>query len=154
MLVAVPAVVNFAMEYKKGSRHASAHTLSRRPPGHHEVTTLVTSASLTDPQVLIKAQLGDPQLFTLKLQLQEGATLLDCLTGLHKYFLQDGLICITYKDSTTQLEHTQIVMPGTLKHMIFEEIHNHLGHFETKKILNDLRLDITGQDMNMILCNG
>ena len=125
---------NFTVEYKKGSRHANADTLSRRPPDH-EVTTLVTGASLTDPQVLIKAQLADPHLSTLKLQLQEGTTLLDCPTGLRKCFLQDGLIFRTYKDLTTQLEHTQIVIPGTLKHMILEEIHNRLGHFGAKKTL-------------------
>ena len=84
-------------------------------------------ASLTDPQVLIKAQLADPQLSTLKLQLQEGTTILDCPTGLPKCFFQDRLICNTYKDSRTHLEHTQIVIPGTLKHRILEEIHNRLG---------------------------
>ena len=129
---------NFTVEYKKGSRHTNADTLSRQPPDH-EVTTLVTGASLTDPQVLIKAQLADPQLSTLKLQLQEGTTLLDCPTGLRKCFLQDGLICRTYKDSTTQLEHTQIVIPGTLKHRILEEIHNRLGHFGAKKTLERLK---------------
>ena len=96
-------------------------------------------ASLTDPQVLIKAQLADPQLSNFKLQLQEGTPLHNCPTGLRKCFLRDGLICRTFKDSTTQLEHTQIVIPSTLKHVILKEIHNHLGHFGAKKTLERLK---------------
>ena len=53
-------------------------------------------------------------------------------------FFQDRLICNTYKDSRTHLEHTQIVIPGTLKHRILEKIHNRLSHFGTKKTLERL----------------
>lgn len=83
--------------------------------------------------------MADPQLATLKLQLYKGTTLHECPTGLHKCFLQEGLICSTYKDSTAQLEHTQIVIPDTLNHTILQEVHNHLGHFGTKKTLERLK---------------
>ena len=130
---------NFTVEYKKGSRHSNADTLSRRPPDLPEVTTLAAGTSLTDSQILAKAQMADPQLATLKLQLLKGTALYDCPTGLRKCFLQDGLICRTYADSTTQLEHTQIVVPGTLKHTVLKEVHNHLGHFGAKKTLERLK---------------
>ena len=92
---------NFTVEYKKGSRHSNADTLSRRPPDLPEVTTLAAGTSLTDSQILAKAQMADPQFATLKLQLLKGTALYDCPTGLRKCFLQDGLICRTYTDSTT-----------------------------------------------------
>ena len=69
--------------------------------------------SLTDTESLTKAQMEDPQLISLKLQLQHGTALRDCPTGLRKCFLQNGLICRTYKDSTTQLEYTQVVIPAS-----------------------------------------
>ena len=65
--------------------------------------------SLTDTESLAKAQMEDPQLTSLKLQLQNGTVLRDCPTSLRKCVLQNRLICRTYKDSTTQLEHTQVV---------------------------------------------
>ena len=130
---------NFTVEHKKGSRHTNADTLSRRPPDNPEVTMIEACTSLTDLESLAKAQMRDPQLTTLKLQLQNNTALHDCPTGLCKCFLQDGLICRTYKDSTTQLEHTQVVIPGTLKNMVLQEVHNHLGHFGAKKTLERLK---------------
>ena len=57
--------------------------------------------SLTDTESLAKVQMEDSQLTSLKLQLQNRTALCDCPTGLCKYFLQNGLISKTYKDSTT-----------------------------------------------------
>ena len=110
-----------------------------RPPDNPEVTMVEACTSLTDLEFLARAQMRDPQLATLKLQLQNSTVLHDCSKGLHKCFLQDGLICRTYKDSTTQLEHTQVVIPSTLKNMVLQEVHNHLGHFGTKKTLERLK---------------
>ena len=93
---------NFIVQYKKGSRHSNVDTLSRWPPDNPEVTVIEACTSLTDTEYLAKAQMKDPQLTSLKLQLQNGTTLHDCPTGLRKCFLQNGLICRTYKDSTTQ----------------------------------------------------
>ena len=104
-----------------------------------KVTTLAAGTSLTDSQILAKAQMADSKLATLKLQLFKGTALYDCPTGLRKCFLQDGFICRTYTDFTTQFEHTQIVVPGTLKYTVLQEVHNHLGHFGAKKTLERLK---------------
>ena len=130
---------NFTVEYKKGSRHSNADTLSRRPPDNPVVTMVEACTSLTDTESLAKAQMEDPQLTSLKLQLQSGTALRDCPTGLRKCFLLNGLICRTYKDSTTQLEHTQVVIPATLKNTVLQEVHNNLGHLGVKKTLERLK---------------
>jgi len=63
---------NFTVEYKQGSQHSNADTLSRRPPDHPEISTIEACASLTDPELLAKAQMDDSQLAAIRSSLQEG----------------------------------------------------------------------------------
>ena len=79
--------------------------------------------SINDLEFLAKAQMEDSQLSTLKLQLQKGTVAHDCPPALRKCFLQDGLICRPYKDSTTQLAYTQLVIPAPLKSMVLQQVH-------------------------------
>ena len=78
--------------------------------------------SLTDTEFLATAQMEDPQLTSLKFQLQNGTALRDCQTGLSKCFLQNGLICRACKDSATQSEHIPVAIPVTLKNMVIMQL--------------------------------
>ena len=79
----------------------------------------------------------------------------DYLTGLHTCFLQNGLICTTYKDSTTQLEHTQVVILANLKNTVLQKVHNNLGHLRVKKTLEGLQTRYyTDHNMSKILSSG
>ena len=130
---------NFTVEYKKGTRHSNADTLSRRPPDPPEITTVETCTFLNDLQSLAKAQMEDPQLNTLKLRLQKHTAARHHLPTLRKCFLQDGLICRPYHDSTTQLAYTQLVIPAHLRSMVLQQVHNQLGHLGAKKTFERVR---------------
>ena len=130
---------NFTVEYKKGTQHSNADTLSRRPPDHPEIAMVKACTSINDLEFLAKAQMEDSQLSTLKLQLQKGTVAHDCPPALRKCFLQDGLICRPYKDSTTQLAYTQLVIPAPLKSMVLQQVHNQMGHLGAKKTFERVR---------------
>ena len=88
---------DFTVEYKKGSRHINADTLSRRPPDNPEVTMIEACTSLTDLEFLARAQMRDPQLATLKLQLQNSMT------------VQKAFVSVSYRMDLF-VEHTRILL--------------------------------------------
>ena len=66
-LAAVLQQFTFTVEYKKGTSHSNADTLSQRPPDPIMVSAVETYTFLADPDVLIQTQAADPQLANLKL---------------------------------------------------------------------------------------
>ena len=129
----------FTVEYKKGTSHSNADTLSRRPPDPMTVSAVETYTFLADPDVLIQTQAADPQLANLKLLITQGTAPEHCPPGLRKCFLKDGLLCREYKESAIQLTHTQVVIPESLKTTVLQEVHDHLGHFGAKKTFDRVK---------------
>ena len=95
-----------------------------------------TYTFLKDLDVLTKAQSADPELAALKAQLEQGTVPQGCSPGLRKCFLKDGLLCREYKESATQLMHTQILI---LKSTVLQEVHDHLGHLGIKKTFDRVK---------------
>ena len=130
---------NFTVEYKKGTSHSNADTLSRRPPDSVMITAVETYTFLADRAVLTEAQTADSQLASIKFQLEQGAAIECGSPGLRKCFLKDDLICREYKESATQLTHTQIVIPESLKTIVLKEVHDHSGHLGFKKTFDRVK---------------
>ena len=76
----------FTVEYKKGTSHSNADTLSRRPPDPVMVVAVESYTFLADPDVFIQAQTADPQLANLKLRITQGTAPEHCPPGLRKCF--------------------------------------------------------------------
>ena len=92
-----------------------------------------------DPAAVTEAQTADSQLASIKLQLEQG-TAIECgPLGLRNCFLKEGLICREYKESATQLIHTQEVIPKSLKTTVLKEVHDHLGHLGFKKTFDRVK---------------
>ena len=66
---------NFTVEYKKGTSHSNADTLSRRPPDSVMIAAVETYTFLADRAVLTEAQTADSQLASIKFQLEQGAAI-------------------------------------------------------------------------------
>ena len=94
-----------------------------------------------------EAQTADSQLASIKFQLEQGAAIECSSPGLRKCFLKDDLICREYKESATQLTHTQIVIPESLKTTVLKEVHDHSGHLGFKKTFDRVKAVFIGQDM-------
>ena len=130
---------NFTIEYKKGTTHSNTDTLSRRPPDSSMVAAVETCTFFADPDILTKAQNEDSQLANLKHHIEQGEVPKPCHPGLQKCFLKDGLLCREYKESATQLTHTQVVVPESLRTTVLREVHDHLGHLGAKKTLERVK---------------
>ena len=92
-LAAVLEQFTFTFEYKNGTSHSNADTLSRRPPDPIMVSAVDTYTFLADPDVLIQTQAAYPQLANLKLIITQYIAPEHCSSGLRKCFLKDGLLC-------------------------------------------------------------
>ena len=126
---------NFEIKYKKGSQHSNADALSRQPP----ISTLTCDSTLlASTAELIQSQQEDPRLSLIRDHVEQGTPLPKCPPGLRKCFIHDGILCRSYKESSTGTEHVQIVVPDVLKDTIMRETHG-LGHLGIKKTLNTIK---------------
>ena len=130
---------DFNIQYKKGSANSNADTLSRRPPEHPEVAVLAIFPFLADLDTLVKAQQEDPQLANLKRPIDQGTFPTHCPRGFRKCFLKQELLCREYTESATQMTHTQIVLPSSLRSRVLQEAHDNLGHFGAKKTFEHVK---------------
>ena len=128
---------DFTFEYKAGVKNSNADTLSRIPPPPEGplTTTVNAEISLVNPDELMRAQLDDPQLATLKQHIEHGTVPRGCPPGLRKCFIKNNLICRAYSEAATQLTHTQVVIPPSISNTVLQAVHNHFGHLGTKKTL-------------------
>ena len=97
--------------------------------------TTVDDISLANPDTLKNAQINDPDLAVLKQHTKQGTVPRGCPPGLRKCFIKDDIICHEFKEVTTQLTHTQLVVPASLTDVVLREVHDHLGHLGVKKTL-------------------
>ena len=126
---------NFEIKYKKGSQHSNADALSRQPP----ISTLTCDSTLlASTAKLIQFQQEDPRLSLIRDHVEQGSPLPKCPPGLRKCFIHDGILCRSYKESSTGTEHVQIVVPDVLKDTIMRETHG-LGHLGIKKTLDTIK---------------
>ena len=109
---------NFEIKYKKGSQHSNADALSRQPP----ISTLTCDLTLlASRDELIQSQQEDPQLSLICDHVEQGAPLPKCPPGLRKCFICDGILCRSYKESSTGTVRIQIVVPDVLKDTTYYE---------------------------------
>ena len=126
---------NFEIKYKKGSQHSNTDALSRQPP----ISTLTCDSTLlASTDELIQSQQEDPQLSLIRDHVEQGTPLPKCPPGLRKCFIHDGILCCSYKKSSTGTVRVQIVVPDVLKDTIMRETHG-LGHLGIKKTLDTIR---------------
>ena len=114
------------------------------------VSAVETYTFLADPDVLIQTQAADPQLANLKLLITQGTAPEHCPPGLRKCFLKDGLLCRECKESATQLTHTQVVIPESLKTQYFERFMTIWVILERRKHLTESKVGSIGLDMKRI----
>ena len=87
---------------------------------------------------LIQSQQEDPQLSLIHNHVEQGTLLPKCPPGLWKCLIRDGILCCSYKESSTGTVRVQIVVPDVLKDTIMRETHG-LGHLGIKKTLDTIR---------------
>ena len=127
---------NFTFEHKSDSSNSNADTLSRMPPPSESLPTMaVDETSLANPATLLTAQLNDPQLAILRQHIEKGTSPSGCPPGLQKCFIKDSIICREFKETGTQLTHTQLVVPPSLRNVVLRQVHDPLGHLGVKKTL-------------------
>ena len=124
---------DFRFQYRQGSAHTNADSLSRRP---HDVSVNSISgfsSTLSNCSRICDAQDEDPQLHPLITALGQGDPLPDCPAGLRRCFLKNGILCRQYTSSNNSTPHIQVVVPTSLRDEILQHLHNQSGHFGVKR---------------------
>ena len=122
---------NFENKYKKGSQHNNADALSRQPP----ISTLTCDSTLlASTDELIESQQENPQLSLICNHFEQGTPFPKCPPGLWKCFIYDGILCRSYKESSTSTVHVHVLKEDT----IMRETHG-LVHLGIKKPLYTIR---------------
>ena len=73
---------------------------------------------LASTDELIQSQQEDPQLSLIRDHVEEGAPLPKCPPGFRKCFILNGILCRSYKESSTGTVRVKIVVPDVLKDTI------------------------------------
>ena len=130
---------NYDLKYKQGSKHTNADALSRQQPTPVPVSTLSNvSPLLVSKDDLIHHQKEDTQLSAVREHIEQGIALPKCPPGLHRCYLQEGVLYRQYKESSTGTTHVQFVIPQSLKETVMKEAHG-LGHLGIKKTLDIIK---------------
>ena len=131
---------NLQISYKPGKTHTNADALSRTVQDNSSpsITTIHCSDTL---DMTRSAQNQDNELVKLIEGLENGSNQLppDLAPGLHKAYLKNGVLCRTYQDSSTKLNHTQLVVPSSLKDTVLTHIHNQAGHLGVTKTIAKIK---------------
>ena len=53
--------------------------------------------------------------------------------------MKEGVLCRTYQTSLSSAEHTQIVIPGSLKSIVLNQLRNQSGHLGVQKPLGKVK---------------
>ena len=129
---------DFSEEHRARKHHTNADTLSRIPPA--DVVMSLTHSLLGNSSVDIRAaQQADKQLSPV-------ITALSTKTppphhtapGLKQCFLEDGLLCRKFR-GPSNADHTQLVLPSSLRHTILQKLHNELGHLGFHKTMERVK---------------
>ena len=100
---------------------------------HHQQVLLNGESQLfASVRDLVKAQKEDPQLAAVCTSIGTGKIPSDCPPGLRQCYIQDDVLCRTFKESATGNSHIQFVIPQSLKESVLKEAHS-LGHLGIKK---------------------
>ena len=130
---------NYDLKYKQGLKHTNADAVSRQQPTPAPVSTLSNvSPLLVSKDDLIHHQKEDIQLSAVREYIEQGIALPKCPPGLHRCYLQEGVLCRQYKESSTGTTHVQFVVPQSLKETVMKEAHG-LGHLGIKKTLDIIK---------------
>jgi len=142
---------NFDIRYKQGSKHGNADALSRQQPTLASVSTVTNESPLiVNKDDLIQAQKKDTQLLVVCEHIEHGTTPSKCPPGLRHCYLQEGVLCRQYKESSTGTTHVQFVIPQSLKDTIIKETHG-LGHLGVKKTLDVIKTRFYCSGMKQVL---
>ena len=63
----------------------------------------------------------------------------DVAPGLKHAFMKEGALCRIYQASSSSAGHTQLVIPGSLKHIVLNQLHNQSGHLGVQKTLGKVK---------------
>ena len=87
---------------------------------------------------LIQPQKEDQQLSLVRDHIEQQMPLPKCPPGLRQCFIQDGVLCQPYKESSTGTTRVQVVIPDVLKDTVVRETHG-LGHLGIKRTLDTIK---------------
>ena len=103
----------FEVKYRTGKNHSNADALSRRPSTEQVLT--VTQHLQNDLSNLQAAQQNDSLLGPTVTALSNGSPLLTTKApGLKHVFLKDGLLCCSFRQTSSSMGTTQIILPNSL----------------------------------------
>ena len=118
---------DFQVEYKPGKNHENADAMSRRP-STEQVLAVIQELN-TDVDALKESQLADAQLRPVIKALQERKPLpSNSAPGLRQAFVQDGLLCRKFRESSSTSATTQLVIPRDVKDVVLWQLHDQAGH--------------------------
>ena len=118
---------NFQMEYRPGKNNSNAVVMSRRP-STDEVVALIQDLN-TDMDALKENQLSDVQLAPVVEALKGGRPPpTDSAPGLRRVFLQDGILCQKFRESSSAAANIQLVIPDNMKNIVLQQLHDYAGH--------------------------
>ena len=123
---------SYEFAYKPGSRHTNADALSRIPAGDKVQINSVTEM-FGDVDIYSKQQ-EDHDIAEPTKALQEGGKLPRSFMHQEKWLvLRDGILFRRIRLSTAGPAIDQLVLPPSLRQMVFHQLHNESGHFGVKK---------------------
>ena len=118
---------DFQVEYRPGKNHENADAMCRRLT--IEQVMAVIEELNTDVDALKESQLADEQLRPVIKALQEGnPPSSNSAPGLRRAFVQDGLLCHKFRESSSTLATTQLVIPRDVKDVVLRQLLNQAGH--------------------------
>eukprot|EP00731_Ephydatia_muelleri_P031115 Em0022g629a len=127
-------VFNLDFQYKPGRLHTNADTLSQIPSRDNTVAAIEELISEDTLHTFLKAQEEDPALGKVIEALKNGTAVpSSTVSGLKKTFLQDGLLCRTFRASCSDSVCTQLVVPKGHVKIILEKLHNESGHLGVQR---------------------
>ena len=128
----------FEVKYRAGKNHGNTDALSRRLSTEQVLT--VTQHLQNDLSNLQAAQQTDSLLGPMVAALSNGSPLPTTKAPRLKYvFLKDGLLCHSFKQTSSSMGTTQIILPNSLHKTVLEQLHNQSGHMGIHKTMENIK---------------
>ena len=129
---------DLTITYKRGKKHSNSDTLSRAPQQDPPVAAIQPPDDL---EITHSTQAQDVELLKILEALEAGSDLQDpsVAPGLRKVYIEDGLLCRTFQDSSTKLTQTQLIVPSSLRDTVLTYLHTKAGHLGIRKTLEKIK---------------
>ena len=129
----------FTWEHRAGKHHNNADAMSRLPPTDPVLGVFHQWSPNTD--TIKAAQCTDNILSPVVSALATNGSLpTNTAPGLRHCIMEDGVLCRRFRPSSSSTQgHLQVIIPESLKRVVFQQLHDQAGHLGMHKTLEKVK---------------